>query len=32
MDTPIAYSPILEDIILPQIDDVFEAALQLASY
>jgi 2-oxoisovalerate dehydrogenase E1 component len=32
MDTPIAYSPILEDLILPQIDDVFEAALQLASY
>ena len=32
MDTPVAYSPILEDIILPQVDDVFEAALALASY
>jgi len=32
MDTFVAYQPILEDIILPQVDDVYEAILGLKRY
>jgi 2-oxoisovalerate dehydrogenase E1 component len=32
MDTPVAYSPILEDIILPQIDDVLDACRKLLAW
>jgi 2-oxoisovalerate dehydrogenase E1 component len=32
MDTPVAYSPGLEEVILPQAADVFRAIQQLASY
>ena len=32
IDTPVAYSPILEDIILPQVDDVIAAARKLVAF
>jgi 2-oxoisovalerate dehydrogenase E1 component len=32
MNTPVAYSPILEDVILPQIPDVMKAARELVAY
>jgi 2-oxoisovalerate dehydrogenase E1 component len=32
MDVPVAYSPVLEDIILPQVADVVEGAKRLAAY
>ncbi|MDP7032270.1 MAG: dehydrogenase E1 component subunit alpha/beta [Gemmatimonadota bacterium] len=32
MDTPVAYSPALEDMILPQVQDVIEGARQVATY
>lgn len=32
MDTPVAYSPILEDLILPQIDDISEACRRLVAW
>ena len=32
MDTPVAYSPVLEDVILPQTDDVAAAARRLMSW
>jgi 2-oxoisovalerate dehydrogenase E1 component len=32
MDAPVAYSPVLEDIILPQVADVVEGAKRVAAY
>ena len=32
LDTPVAYSPILEDITLPQVDDVLAAARKLVAF
>jgi 2-oxoisovalerate dehydrogenase E1 component len=32
LDTPVAYSPVLEDVILPQVADVFEAARKLVAW
>ena len=32
MDTPVAYSPVLEDIILPQVADVVAAARKLVAF
>jgi 2-oxoisovalerate dehydrogenase E1 component len=32
MDTPVAYSPVLEDVILPQVADVVAGAKRLAAY
>jgi 2-oxoisovalerate dehydrogenase E1 component len=32
MDTPVAYSPILENVILPQVENVLEAARRLVSF
>jgi len=32
MDTFVAYQPILEDIILPQVDDVYEAIVDLKKF
>jgi len=32
LDTPVAYSPVLEDVILPQVDDVLEACRQVAAW
>jgi 2-oxoisovalerate dehydrogenase E1 component len=32
LDTPVAYSPILEDVILPQVDDVVAAARKLVAF
>jgi 2-oxoisovalerate dehydrogenase E1 component len=32
MDTPVAYAPELEEVILPQIDDILEAIRNVAKY
>jgi 2-oxoisovalerate dehydrogenase E1 component len=32
LDTPVAYSPVLEEAILPQSDDVLQAILETARY
>ncbi|MEZ5066427.1 MAG: dehydrogenase E1 component subunit alpha/beta [bacterium] len=32
LDTPVAYSPLLEDVILPQVGDVVDAVRKLVSY
>ena len=32
MDTFVAYQPILEDVILPQIDDIYEAIIALKRF
>jgi 2-oxoisovalerate dehydrogenase E1 component len=32
IDTPVAYSPVLEDVILPQVEHVIQAARKLVSW
>jgi len=32
LDTFVAYQPILEDVILPQVDDLYQAMLELSRY
>ena len=32
LDTPVAYEPTLEDAILPQVDDIVEAAVDVSSF
>jgi pyruvate/2-oxoglutarate/acetoin dehydrogenase E1 component len=32
MDTPVAYAPELEEVILPQIDDIVKAIEKVAAY
>jgi 2-oxoisovalerate dehydrogenase E1 component len=32
LDTHVAYSPVLEDAILPQVDDIADAARELAGF